>query len=63
MQRVVGRQLQPIPVIGGEYFQAQDARNNFQNLSVKAALADGSLIEAEICSSVFYDPKGDRQNV
>ncbi|MDH1561267.1 sarcosine oxidase subunit alpha [Pseudomonas sp. MDMC216] len=30
---------------------------------VFAPLADGSLIEAEICSSVFYDPKGDRQNV
>ena len=25
--------------------------------------ADGSTIEAEICSPVFYDPKGDRQNV
>jgi len=24
---------------------------------------DGSVIEAEICSPVFYDPKGDRQNV
>jgi sarcosine oxidase subunit alpha len=24
---------------------------------------DGSVIEAEIVSSVFYDPKGDRQNV
>ncbi|MHA6495028.1 sarcosine oxidase subunit alpha [Pseudomonas borbori] len=30
---------------------------------VFAPLADGSLIEAEIVSSVFYDPKGDRQNV
>ncbi|PPV42669.1 sarcosine oxidase subunit alpha [Ectopseudomonas oleovorans] len=30
---------------------------------VFAPLADGSLIEAEICSSVFYDPQGDRQNV
>ena len=25
--------------------------------------ADGTNIEAEICSPVFYDPKGDRQNV
>ncbi|EPR1356637.1 hypothetical protein ACU0LD_006635, partial [Pseudomonas aeruginosa] len=25
--------------------------------------ADGRFIEAEICSSVFYDPKGERQNV
>jgi sarcosine oxidase, subunit alpha len=25
--------------------------------------ADGSVIEAEICSPVFYDPKGERQNV
>ncbi len=25
--------------------------------------ADGSTIEAEICSPVFYDPKGERQNV
>ncbi|MEP0174808.1 MAG: sarcosine oxidase subunit alpha [Paraglaciecola sp.] len=31
--------------------------------SVFVPLADGSTIEAEICSSVFYDPKGDRQNV
>ena len=30
---------------------------------VFAPLSDGSVIEAEICSSVFYDPKGDRQNV
>ena len=30
---------------------------------VFAPLADGSVIEAEICSSVFYDTKGDRQNV
>lgn len=26
-------------------------------------LADGRVIEAEICSPVFYDPKGERQNV
>ena len=26
-------------------------------------LADGSVIEAEIVSSVFFDPKGDRQNI
>ena len=25
--------------------------------------ADGSVIEAEIVSSVFFDPKGERQNV
>ena len=25
--------------------------------------ADGSVIEAQICSPVFYDPKGERQNV
>ncbi|MBO5390785.1 MAG: hypothetical protein J6A65_03130, partial [Pseudomonas sp.] len=24
---------------------------------------DGSVIEAEIVSSVFFDPKGDRQNI
>ena len=30
---------------------------------VFAPLADGSVIEAEIVSPVFYDPKGDRQNV
>jgi sarcosine oxidase subunit alpha len=30
---------------------------------VFAPLADGSVIEAEIVSSVFYDPQGDRQNV
>ncbi|MGE8295864.1 MAG: sarcosine oxidase subunit alpha [Pseudomonas sp.] len=30
---------------------------------VFAPLVDGSVIEAEICSYVFYDPKGDRQNV
>ena len=26
-------------------------------------LADGRVIEAEICSPVFYDPKGERQRV
>ncbi|MBV7563325.1 sarcosine oxidase subunit alpha [Pseudomonas sp. sia0905] len=30
---------------------------------VFAPLVDGSVIEAEIVSPVFYDPKGDRQNV
>jgi sarcosine oxidase subunit alpha len=30
---------------------------------VFAPLVDGSLVEAEIVSPVFYDPKGDRQNV
>lgn len=31
--------------------------------SVFVPLADGTTVEAEICSSVFYDAKGDRQNV
>jgi len=31
--------------------------------TVYMPLADGTVIEAEICSPVFYDPKGDRQNV
>jgi sarcosine oxidase subunit alpha len=31
--------------------------------SVFYPLADGRVIEAEICSPVFLDPKGDRQNV
>jgi sarcosine oxidase subunit alpha len=30
---------------------------------VFAPLVDGSVIEAEIVSSVFYDPKGERQNI
>ncbi len=30
---------------------------------VHCPLADGSAIAAEIVSSVFYDPKGERQNV
>ncbi|MNT84554.1 hypothetical protein D3C72_2245780 [compost metagenome] len=30
---------------------------------VYSPLADGSVIEAEIVSSVFFDPKGERQNV
>lgn len=30
---------------------------------VFAPLVDGSVVEAEIVSSVFYDPKGERQNV
>ncbi|KXU38961.1 sarcosine oxidase subunit alpha [Ventosimonas gracilis] len=30
---------------------------------VFAPQPDGSVIEAEICSSVFYDPKGERQNI
>jgi sarcosine oxidase subunit alpha len=31
--------------------------------SVFYPLADGAMIEAEICSPVFIDPEGDRQNV
>lgn len=31
--------------------------------TVYMPLANGTVIEAEICSPVFYDPKGDRQNV
>jgi sarcosine oxidase subunit alpha len=31
--------------------------------SVYYPLADGRMVEAEICSSVFLDPKGERQNV
>lgn len=31
--------------------------------SVYYPLADGRVIEAEICSPVFYDPKGERQRV
>lgn len=31
--------------------------------SVYLPLSDGTTVEAEICSPVFYDPKGDRQNV
>lgn len=30
---------------------------------VFAPLADGTVIEAQICSSVFIDPKGERQNI
>ena len=30
---------------------------------IDVTLADGSVIEAEIVSSVFFDPKGDRQNI
>jgi sarcosine oxidase subunit alpha len=30
---------------------------------VWAPLVDGSAIEAEICASVFVDPKGERQNL
>ena len=30
---------------------------------VYAPLADGRILVAEICDPVFYDPKGDRQNV
>ena len=35
----------------------------FHAEAVFAPLVDGSVIEAEIVSPVFYDPKGDRQNV
>ena len=31
--------------------------------SVYYPLADGRVIEAEICSPIFLDPKGERQNV
>jgi sarcosine oxidase subunit alpha len=30
---------------------------------VFAPLADGRFVEAEICGSVFFDPKGEQQNV
>ena len=40
-------------------------RNGHQRMgeTVHYPLPDGSVIEAEICSTVFFDPKGDRQNV
>ncbi|MEJ2633326.1 MAG: sarcosine oxidase subunit alpha [Acidihalobacter sp.] len=40
-------------------------RNGHQRMgeTVYYPLPDGSVIEAEICSTVFFDPKGDRQNV
>jgi len=31
--------------------------------SVYYPLPDGRIVEAEICSPVFYDPKGERQRV
>ena len=31
--------------------------------TICASLADGSTIDAQIVSPVFYDPKGERQNV
>ena len=31
--------------------------------TVYVPLVNGETIEAEICSPVFYDPKGERQNV
>jgi len=31
--------------------------------SVFVPLADGTTLEAEICDSIFYDPKGERQHV
>ena len=36
---------------------------NRKGESVFLPLSDGITVEAEICSQVFYDPKGDRQNV
>jgi sarcosine oxidase subunit alpha len=36
---------------------------NRKGESVFLPLSDGNTVEAEICSPVFYDPKGDRQNV
>jgi sarcosine oxidase subunit alpha len=36
---------------------------NRKGQSVFLPLSDGTTVEAEICSPVFYDPKGDRQNV
>ena len=36
---------------------------NRKGQSVFLPLSNGTTVEAEICSPIFYDPKGDRQNV
>ncbi|GAC1035209.1 sarcosine oxidase subunit alpha [Pseudomonas sp. No.21] len=49
----------------GHSFALAVVRGGLKRMGEKvfAPLADGSVIEAEIVSSVFYDPKGERQNV
>jgi len=49
----------------GHSFALAVVKGGLQRMGEKvyAPLADGSVIEAEICSSVFLDPKGERQNV
>jgi sarcosine oxidase subunit alpha len=37
--------------------------HNRMGETVYYPLADGRVIEAEICNPVFLDPKGERQNV
>jgi sarcosine oxidase subunit alpha len=34
-----------------------------KNETIFASLADGSAVAVKITSPVFYDPKGERQNV
>lgn len=66
----------PMPMVGhvtSSYWSANLGRSialgfvegGFDRMgeSVYYPLADGRVVEAEICSSVFLDPKGERQNV
>ncbi|MCY0967311.1 sarcosine oxidase subunit alpha [Parathalassolituus penaei] len=76
--QAVANPNQPIPMtmlghITSSYYSATLGRSIAMGLirggldrmgeTVYYPQADGSVIEAEICSPVFYDPKGDRQNV
>lgn len=69
---------QPIPMtmvghVTSSYYSAVMGRSialavikdgiNRKGDSIYFPLADGRTIEAEICDFVFYDPKGERQNV
>jgi len=66
----------PMPMVGhitSSYWSANLGRSIAQGFvkgglgkmgeSVYYPLADGSVVEAEICSPVFIDPEGERQHV
>ncbi|MCT7656044.1 hypothetical protein MBH78_18340 [Oceanimonas sp. NS1] len=66
----------PMPMVGhvsSSYYSANLGHNiamglvkdglNRMGQTVYCPLADGRVLEAEITSPIFYDPKGERQHV
>ncbi|QMV14644.1 sarcosine oxidase subunit alpha [Vibrio spartinae] len=76
--QAVNHPNQPVPMemighVSSSYWSANLDRsiamgfvkNGLQRMGEKVyyPLVDGRVVEAEICSAVFFDPKGERQNV